>query len=91
MYYSFDPGEARRRHQALLQVAEANRLARRALRHRRAKRRLDIAQHVRPSSDPHHDLWTRLTATVVRMFDLVERQAPWRPTMSRGGRRGVRS
>ena len=47
MYYSFDPGEARRRHQALLQVAEANRLARRALRHRRAKRRLDIAQHAR--------------------------------------------
>jgi hypothetical protein len=76
MYFCVDTGEARRRHQALLQEADADRLARRAVRHRRALRRLEIARHGPPSSDPHHDLWARLTATIQRTFGLVERQAP---------------
>ena len=41
MYFWVDTGEARRRHQALLQEADADRLARRAIRHRRVLRRLE--------------------------------------------------
>ena len=41
MYFRVDTGEAWRRHQALLQEADADRLARRAIRHRRVLRRLE--------------------------------------------------
>jgi hypothetical protein len=76
MYFCVDTGEARWRHEALLQEADAARLARQAVRHRRALRRLEIAQHHCPSSDKYPDLRARLAATIQRVFGLVERRAP---------------